>query len=62
MYWYILVCAMHSDMSTVYISMYRLGGLTVEETALKKSAVRVEQAKRSADTHRRQKAAGATSK
>ena len=31
----------------------RLGGLTVEETALKKSAVRVEQAKRSAETRRR---------
>ncbi len=39
-----------------------LGGLTVEETALKKCAVRVEQAKRSAETRRRRKAAGATSK
>ena len=36
----------------------RLGGLTVEETALKKSAVRVEQAKRSAEIV----GAGATSK
>ncbi len=62
MYWYALVCTMHSGMSTVYTSMYRLGGLTMEETALKKSAVRVEQAKRSAETRRRWKAAGATSK
>ncbi len=34
----------------------RLGGLTVEETALKKDARRDEQAKRSVETHRRRKA------
>ena len=40
----------------------RLGGISAEETALKKRAVRAEQAKRSAETRRRRKAAGASSK
>ena len=40
----------------------RLGGLSVEDTVLKKGAVRVEQAKRSAETRRRRKAARASSK
>jgi hypothetical protein len=40
----------------------RLGGLTVEETALKKSAVREEQVKRAVETSRRWKAARASSK
>ena len=35
----------------------RLGGLSVEETALKKKAVREDQAKRSVESHRRLKAA-----
>mmetsp|Transcript_11450 Transcript_11450/g.24608 ORF Transcript_11450/g.24608 Transcript_11450/m.24608 type:complete len:131 (+) Transcript_11450:1160-1552(+) len=39
----------------------RLGGLTVEETALKKSAKREEQAKRSVETRRRRKAARSSS-
>ncbi len=40
----------------------RLGGLTVEETALKKSAKREEQAKRSVETRRRRKEARSSSK
>ncbi len=40
----------------------RLGGLTVEETALKKSVVREEQVKRAVETRRRRKAARASSK
>ncbi len=40
----------------------RLGGLSVEATALKKGAARVEQAKCSAETGRRRKAGGASSK
>jgi hypothetical protein len=40
----------------------RLGSLTVEETALKKSAVREEQVKRAVETRRRRKAAKASSK
>jgi len=39
-----------------------LGGISVEETALKERVVREEQAKRSAETRRRRKAAGASSK
>jgi hypothetical protein len=34
----------------------RLGGLTVEETAMQKETVRKDQAKRSAETHRRRRA------
>ena len=40
----------------------RLGGISVDETGLKKKAVCEEQAKRSAETHRHLKAAGASSK
>ncbi len=40
----------------------RLGGLSVEETALKKKAGREDQAKRSVETRQRQKAAQASSK
>ncbi len=40
----------------------RLGGISVEETALKKRAGREEQAKLSAETHRSRKAAKASSK
>ena len=40
----------------------RLGGLSVEETALKKKAVREDQAKRSVETRRRRKAAQASLK
>jgi hypothetical protein len=40
----------------------RQGGLSVEESALKKGAVRVEQAKPSVETRRRRKAARASSK
>ena len=40
----------------------RLGGLSVEETALKKKAGREDQAKRSVETRRRRKAAQASSK
>ncbi len=37
----------------------RLGGLTVEETAMRKKTVRQDQAKRSAETRRRRRADGA---
>ena len=40
----------------------RLGGLSVEETALKKKAGREDQAKRSVETRQRRKAAQASSK
>ncbi len=40
----------------------QLGGLTVEEAALKKSSVREERVKRAVETRRRRKAARASSK
>ena len=40
----------------------RLGGLSVEETALRKGAARVEQVKRAVETRRRRRAAKAASK
>ena len=40
----------------------RLGGLCVEETALRKGVARVEQVKRAVETRRRRRAAKAASK
>ena len=42
-------------MAVASLPVARLGGLTVEETAMRKITVRKDQAKRSAETHRRRK-------
>ncbi len=58
MYWYILV---HTTNGCGTLAVACLGGLTAEETAMRKKTVRNDQAKSSAETRRRRRANGASS-
>jgi len=44
---------------TLAVESLRLGGLTVEETSMRKKSVKEDQAKRSAETRRRRREDGA---